>query len=134
MRKRNIKKIPKINICYFRKELNVNKYKIIFSLKKAEKGLKLLEKIANKRNSFFSLLNKNNDIKNDLRENLNIITINNYDVILNKISDLILANKNITTIIRTGSAKTVTKTPTKAITNILTSSITIAIIATTTRA
>ena len=100
MRKRNIKKIPQINICYFRKELNVNKKKIIFSLKKAEKGLKLLEKIANKRNSFFSLLNKNNDIKNDLRENLNIITINNYDLILNKISDLILANKNITTIIK----------------------------------
>ena len=39
----------------------------------------------------------NNDIKNDFIEILNIITANNYDIILNKISNLIL-NNNIVTI------------------------------------
>ena len=96
-----------------------------FNLKKTEKGLKLLEKIAgnrfspisNKNNNFFPnsnnikennntnkkiIENKINDsyknnIKNEFIEQLNIITINNYDLILNNISNLIL-NNNILTI------------------------------------
>ena len=94
-------------------------------LKKTEKGLKLIEKIAGsrislisniKRNYFSSNINKNDDIvinnrnayksnnnannksnciKNDFIELLNILTFNNYDFILNKISYLILNNNMI---------------------------------------
>ena len=94
------------------------------NLKKTEKGLKLLEKIAgnrilptsptsNKNNNFLpnnnnnkenvntiTIENKNNNsyhnIKNDFIEKLNIITINNFDLILNSISNLILNNNIIT--------------------------------------
>ena len=126
----------------------LNSYRL---LEKAEKGLKILEKIADKRmtdktideekekislyiynnlnninnnntkdkltlgtnklkdliikktdvKSDLKLYNKssfnNNGIKNDFIEILNIITVNNYDTILNKISNLIL-NNNIVTI------------------------------------
>ena len=43
------------------------------------------------------LVNNGNKIKNDFIELLNIITVNNYDIILNKISEIIL-NNNIVTI------------------------------------
>ena len=120
-------------------------------LKKTEKGLKLLEKIADNRISSFSdkiktiyinnnsiqknenIINENNNNNNELNlgrnklnaffnkknndknlinkyksnnlyknnknnfiELLNIITINNYEIILNKISDLILNNNMVT--------------------------------------
>ena len=144
-RKRIIYIIPKIDVCYWRKDttIDINNLNIIIKpafaerlslkgkesynskiiqttkkrvyiekydkkendLKKTEKGLQLLEKIADKRISLSSLLIKktkrifennyyNRNIKNDLIENLNIITINNYEVILNKISDLIIFNNN----------------------------------------
>ena len=138
--------IPKIDLCYFKKDIiinindsnyknyeilteritnkekdNYNNRKIIHTtkkrvniekydknnLKQTEKGLKLLEKIADKRISLSSLLakktkkmfiNNNNNvdknIKNDLIENLNKITITNYEIILNKISFLIIPNNN----------------------------------------
>ena len=96
-----IKKIPNKSIYYMTKTRKMtNKNNKINHLQKTEKGLKLLERIVNKRISFFSLLTKNNDNESDLRENLNIITINNYNIILNKISDLILSNKKITVIIK----------------------------------
>ena len=88
-----------------KKIVNIEKYDKN-NLKKTEKGLKLLEKIADKRISLSSLLAKktkkmfkNNNIiskniKNDLIENLNKITIKNYEIILNKISFLILPNNN----------------------------------------
>ena len=144
--------IPKINICYFSKEINndinnlnyINKpilterstikendfykynNKVIKTtkkivniekydnnianknnLKKTEKGLKLLEKIADKRISLSSILvkkskkifviinnfNLTKHIKNDFIENLNKITNSNYEIILNKISDLLLKDK-----------------------------------------
>ena len=89
--------------------VNIKKYdnnsKNKNTLKKTEKGLKLLEKIAGNRISLSSLLNKKNKkffvynnqnktIKNDFIENLNIITINNYEIILNNISNLILSINN----------------------------------------
>ena len=58
---------------------------------------KINEEKTNINNSFNKKGKINNKIKNDFIELLNIITINNYDIILNKISDLIL-NNNIVTI------------------------------------
>ena len=126
------KKYIKTNI-YINNPINNNND--VF-LKKTEKGLKLLEKIAGNRISPFSnkkiniftnkknedeLNIKNNDdnkinnkdkdkdknnmnnnskvdnnIKNDFIELLNMITVNNYDFILNKISYIILNNNIIT--------------------------------------
>ena len=60
---------------------------LIIKKTEGEKDLKLYNK--------FSF--NNNNIKNDFIEILNIITINNYDTIINKISNLIL-NNNIVTI------------------------------------
>ena len=155
--------IPKINICYFSKEINIDSNNLNYmikpilterttikendfykynnkvikttkkivniekydnnianknNLKKTEKGLKLLEKIADKRISLSSILvkkskkifviinnfNSNKNIKNDFIENLNKITNSNYEIILNKISDLLLkdnksSNINISKII-----------------------------------
>ena len=123
-RKRFIYIIPNIDVCYFRKDnilskreeyynkskeiqttkkkVNIEKYnKNRNDLQKTQKGLILLEKIADKRISLSSLLIKknkkifkDNDIKNDLLENLNIITKDNYDIILNNISYLIIFNNN----------------------------------------
>ena len=79
-------------------------------LKKTEKGLKLLEKIAGNRISPFSnkkvnIFDKNksniNDkvfdgVRNDFIELLNMVTVNNFEFILNKISCIILNNNIIT--------------------------------------
>ena len=86
--------------------VNIEKYDNNYAnkknLKKTEKGLKLLEKIADKRISLSSLLTKKNkkiyegniNIKNDFIENLNKISNNNYEIILNQISNLIISNKD----------------------------------------
>ena len=94
-----------------KKIVNIQKYNNNITnknnLKKTEKGLQLLEKIADKRISLSSILvkknkkifiinacfNFNKSIKNDFIENLNKITDSNYENILNKISDLILKDK-----------------------------------------
>ena len=127
-----------INISPSKKNDNPENY-----LQKTEKGLKLLEKIADKRmtipfsekinksNSRFKVIdadtnknpNKNNfkkeqeinkhiiykrkstnhklvyknkNLKNDFIEILNIITVNNYEIILNQLSSIILNNNIIT--------------------------------------
>ena len=129
-----------INISPIKNKNNHENY-----LQKTEKGLKLLEKIAdkimtipfsekiNKSNIKFKyleeegnengnenyikkeqemnkniiykrkstnhkLLNRNRSIKNDCIEILNILTVNNYDILLNKLSNILLNNNNIITI------------------------------------
>ena len=94
-----------------KKIVNIEKYNNVpnsnknNNLIKTERGLKLLEKIADKRNTLSSLLNKKNKqifsekkyINQEFMENLNIITYNNYEIILENISNLILSNnKKIT--------------------------------------
>ena len=121
---------------YYYNKNNINNNNNDIYLKKAEKGLKLLEKIAgnrispisNKKKNLFLINNNNNkdtnekikinndknnikradtnknksnnnlytNIKYDYLELLNMITINNYDSILNKISDIILNNNMVT--------------------------------------
>ena len=71
-------------------------------LEKLNSVPKKLNEIINKKNNEEKLTNnfsikKENKIKNDFIELLNIITVNNYDIILNKISEIIL-NNNIVTI------------------------------------
>ena len=95
--------------------VNIEKYDNNYSnkknLRKTEKGLNILEKIADKRISLSSLLRKRSkkmfeiNIKNDFIENLNKITNSNYDVILEQISNLIISsnkskNINVSKIIR----------------------------------
>ena len=98
-----------------KKIVNIEKYDNNYAtkknLKKTEKGLNILEKIADKRISLSSLLIKkskrifDNNIKNDFIENLNKISNANYEIILNQISNLIISsnkgnNINISEIIK----------------------------------
>ena len=98
---------------------NTNNNNNSIYLKKTEKGLKLLEKIAGNRISPFSnkkvnifgknenelinAINKGNTnnkifdgVRNDFIELLNMVTVNNFEFILNKISCIILNNNIIT--------------------------------------
>ena len=63
----------------FKKEQEINK-KIIYKRKSTN----------------HKLLNKNKSIKNDCIEILNILTVNNYDIILNELSNILLNNNIIT--------------------------------------
>jgi hypothetical protein len=140
--KSQIDEIEKCKTGEFNKIVNANDYYNDINLQKTEKGLKLLEKIADKimtipfsekittsnsklknikkernkndnqnnfkkeqetnkniiykRKSTNKKLLDNKSIKNDCIQILNILTFNNYDIILNQLSNILLNNNNIT--------------------------------------
>ena len=96
-------KTKSIFVNYDFKVNNIKGKKSNFKIEKLNNVSKKLNEIfikknnEEKNNSISKKGEQNNKIKSDFIELLNIITINNYDILLNKISDLIL-NNNIATI------------------------------------